>query len=334
MANPFENQKGRYRPLRLVYSGQYAKLWKMRDTREDVDVGLKVLLPSAMRDRKQRALLRHEFELGSTLDFPGLVPAYEWGKEEGCYYYTMEWFPAPSVKGLVLLGYETYAPVLPTLIPMLFEPLLSLAKAGYVHRDVKPDNYLFSPEKGIRLIDYALVQKRGGWWRRLLPKGKVTQGTATYMSPEQIRKDPLDERADLYCLGGTIVELRKSPAIDAIGGIIEWDPELKRYILLDAIPGWQMIETRDCVVIDTEDYGLVAILPIGMSQVCSCNWEEGLTVGSKVEKGDPMGYFLFGGSDIVMVFQSCVNVDFLCEAEGTGYAHIMMGQAYANLTSR
>lgn len=207
MANPFENQKGRYRPLRLVYSGQYAKLWKMRDTREDVDVGLKVLLPSAMRDRKQRALLRHEFELGSTLDFPGLVPAYEWGKEQGCYYYTMEWFPAPSVKGLVLLGYETYAPVLPTLIPMLFEPLLSLAKAGYVHRDVKPDNYLFSPEKGIRLIDYALVQKRGGWWRRLLPKGKVTQGTATYMSPEQIRKEPLDERADLYCLGGTIVEL-------------------------------------------------------------------------------------------------------------------------------
>ena len=137
-----------------------------------------------------------------------------------------------------------------------------------------------------------------------------------------------------FPVSGTIVELRKIPAIDAIGGIIEWDPELKRYILLDAIPGWQMIETRDCVVIDTEDYGLVAILPIGMSQVCSCNWEKGLTVGSKVEKGDPMGYFLFGGSDIVMVFQSCVNVDFLCEAEGTGYAHIMMGQAYANLTIR
>ena len=92
-----------------------------------------------------------------------------------------------------------------------------------------------------------------------------------------------------------------------------------------------MIETRDCVVIDTEEYGLVAVLPIGMSQICSCNWEDSVQVGAKVEKGDPMGYFLFGGSDIVMVFQSCVDVEFLCEAEGDGYAHILMGQPYANL---
>jgi hypothetical protein len=35
-----------------------------------------------------------------------------------------------------------------------------------------------------------------------------------------------------------------------------------------------------------------------------------------------------------MVFQSCVDVDFLCEKEGEGYAHVQMGQAYANLTKR
>ena len=134
-----------------------------------------------------------------------------------------------------------------------------------------------------------------------------------------------------FPVSGRIVEIRKIPAVNGAGGITEWDPELKRYILIDAIPGWQMIETRDCVIIDTEEYGLVAILPIGMSQICSCNWEEGLEVGSVVEKGDPMGYFLFGGSDIVMVFQSCVDVEFLCEAEGDGYAHILMGEPYANL---
>ena len=134
-----------------------------------------------------------------------------------------------------------------------------------------------------------------------------------------------------FPVSGRIVEIRKIPAVNGAGGITEWDPELKRYILIDAIPGWQMIETRDCVIIDTEEYGLVAVLPIGMSQICSCNWEEGLEVGSVVEKGDPMGYFLFGGSDIVMVFQSCVDVEFLCEAEGDGYAHILMGEPYANL---
>ena len=137
-----------------------------------------------------------------------------------------------------------------------------------------------------------------------------------------------------FPVSGRIAELRKIPAVNAAGGVTVWDPEQKRYILIDAVPGWQMIETRDCVIIDTEEYGLVAVLPIGMSQICSCNWEEGLEVGSVVQKGDPMGYFLFGGSDIVMVFQDGVEVEFLCEAEGSGYAHMEMGEPYANLIRR
>ena len=137
-----------------------------------------------------------------------------------------------------------------------------------------------------------------------------------------------------FPVSGTIVEMNKIPADNGVGGIVLWDAEKGRYILDCDVPGWQMIETRDCMIIDTEEYGLVAVLPIGMSQICSCNWEENLKVGSKVEKGDPMGYFLFGGSDIVMVFQSCVDVEFLCEAEGDGYAHILMGEPYANLIKK
>lgn len=137
-----------------------------------------------------------------------------------------------------------------------------------------------------------------------------------------------------FPVSGRIAELRKIPAVNAAGGVTVWDPEQKRYILIDAVPGWQMIETRDCVIIDTEEYGLVAVLPIGMSQICSCNWEEDLEVGSVVQKGDPMGYFLFGGSDIVMVFQAGVDVEFLAKAEGEGYAHLLMGEPYANLTRK
>ena len=138
-----------------------------------------------------------------------------------------------------------------------------------------------------------------------------------------------------FPVSGTIVELRKIPGANAAGGITVWDPETRRYVLEDAIPGWQMIETRDCVVIDTAEFGLVAVLPIGMSQICSCNWEEGLAVGDHVEKGDPMGYFLFGGSDIVMVFQAGVGVDLVCPRNeaGTGYNHILMGEPYARLTA-
>ena len=201
-----------------------------------------------------------------------------------------------------------------------------------------------SKPQGIWLIDESgnLVQKEG-----------VNIKSANFISIEQLI-GPDSAYADAFKGGtvthtfldvndyhryhfpvsGTIAELRKIPAVNGAGGITVWNPELKKYILEDAIPGWQMIETRDCVVIDTEEYGLVAVLPIGMSQICSCNWEEGLEVGQKVKKGDPMGYFLFGGSDIVMVFQSCVDLDFLCEKEGEGYAHVLMGQPYANLIKR
>lgn len=136
-----------------------------------------------------------------------------------------------------------------------------------------------------------------------------------------------------FPVSGKIVELRKIPGTNAAGGVTEWDPKLSRYRLIDDIPGWQMIETRDCVVIDTDEYGLVAVLPIGMSQICSCNWEENLAVGDVVKKGDPMGYFLFGGSDIVMVFQSCVDVSLTCpqKESGDGYKHVLMGESYASL---
>ncbi len=137
-----------------------------------------------------------------------------------------------------------------------------------------------------------------------------------------------------FPVSGTVMEVRKIKATNGIGGITLWDPELKKYILEDSIPGWQMIETRDCVIIDTKEYGLVAVLPIGMSQICSCNWEDNVKVGAEVQKGDPMGYFLFGGSDIVMVFQSGVSVDMLCpKKSGVGYEHILMGEPYMELTN-
>ncbi len=128
-----------------------------------------------------------------------------------------------------------------------------------------------------------------------------------------------------FPVSGTILEVRKIPALDAVGGVVSWDDSIGRYVLYDENPGWQSIETRDCLIMDT-DYGLVAILPIAMSQVSSCNWEENVKTGAVVEKGDPMGFFLFGGSDIVMIFQDGISLDLTPER------HVLMGEPYADVT--
>lgn len=137
-----------------------------------------------------------------------------------------------------------------------------------------------------------------------------------------------------FPVSGTVVEMNKIPAMDAAGGITVWDEESGRYVLQSQVIGWQAIETRDSIVLDT-DYGLVAIIPVGMSQVSSCNFTEGLSVGDKVEKGDELGYFLFGGSDIVMIFQDGVDVNMVVPEDGKGgYSHVLMGEPYAELTKK
>ena len=135
-------------------------------------------------------------------------------------------------------------------------------------------------------------------------------------------------------VSGTVVEMNKIPAMDAAGGITVWDEESGRYVLQSQVIGWQAIETRDSIGLDT-DYGLVAIIPVGMSQVSSCNFTEGLSVGDKVDKGDELGYFLFGGSDIVMIFQDGVDVNMVVPEDGKGgYSHVLMGEPYAELTKK
>ncbi len=134
-----------------------------------------------------------------------------------------------------------------------------------------------------------------------------------------------------FPVSGKILELRKINGANAGGGITVWDKKLEKYVYYNEM-GFQMIETRSCVILKTENFGLVAVLPVGMSQICSVNFEKRLKVGDFVQKGDPMGYFQFGGSDIVMIFQKGVEVEDLTLKDGSGKPrHLLMGQPYANL---
>jgi len=135
-----------------------------------------------------------------------------------------------------------------------------------------------------------------------------------------------------FPVSGTVMEARTILADDAVGGIIHWNEALNKYTLDDTTPGWQSIETRACVIIDTAKYGLVAVLPIGMSQVSSVNFESSVKVGETVKKGDPLGYFLFGGSDIVMIFQQKAGFELTAkESASDSYSHILMGEAYGRM---
>lgn len=140
-----------------------------------------------------------------------------------------------------------------------------------------------------------------------------------------------------FPVSGTVKEVRIIPGINPTGGVIWWDQENNRCAFNpSAKTGWQAVETRGCVILETPDYGLVALLPIGMGAVGSVNFEDSVREGVEVKKGDMLGYFAFGGSDFVMLFQE--NVAFTLDApmreDGSSYKHMLMGERLGYLSPR
>lgn len=140
-----------------------------------------------------------------------------------------------------------------------------------------------------------------------------------------------------FPLGGTIKEVRLIQGINPTGGKLWWNPEIGRYSFDPAAKiGWQSIETRGCVILETEKFGLVALMPIGMVAVGSVNFEETVVPGARVEKGDMLGHFAFGGSDFILIFQKQVTftLDAPKRENGDSYKHILMGERLGTLSRK
>jgi serine/threonine protein kinase len=119
----------------------------------------------------------------------------------------MEWFSAPNLKRWILQGIDKIAYLVPKIVDQAAEGLAYFNQCGWVHRDIKPDNFLVSDSGDVKLIDFALARRsKSGLGKALTPKSKV-QGTRSYMSPEQIRGVALDQRADVYSFGCLLYEM-------------------------------------------------------------------------------------------------------------------------------
>ena len=202
---------GPFRLLEIVNRGQSCCLWRAYDDEKREFIGIKTLLESAAKQRGQVRLLEHEYKVASQFTHPNLIHIFRYDRYNRIPYIGMEWFSAVNLKMWVNRGYETYCEHLPQIFIQTVQALAYQHEQGWVHRDVKPDNFLFSPETvEIKMIDFALAQRAvSGFMKWFTLKGKI-QGTASYMPPEQIQRLPATPSSDIYSLGCTFYELLTS----------------------------------------------------------------------------------------------------------------------------
>jgi serine/threonine protein kinase len=197
-------------PLKLVQQlgvGRHCEIWEALDPAAKARVAVKVIVPAKARDADQRKLLEHELKVAKSVSHPTVIRIDRLSDEGGLPHLVMELFPHQNLKKQIAAGVEALAPRLQRIVTETALALDHLHGRGWVHRDVKPDNILAAPDGQVKLIDLAIAQAKPGLFGKLLGGTGPVQGSPSYMSPEQIRGQPLDARADIYSLGCVLFEL-------------------------------------------------------------------------------------------------------------------------------
>jgi serine/threonine protein kinase len=208
VAKPVPGYLGSYRLLNVVHTGHASLIWQAYDDANQRIVGVKTLLEKDTKDREQLHYLRWEYTVGQKLRHPNVIEIYSSPWDMSQPHFAMEWFASPNMKQRYLQGAEKLAPLLPKIIDEACQALCFLHGMGWVHCDIKPDNFLVTDEGDVKLIDFALAKRcRHGLTHWLTSRTRLIQGTKSYISPEQIRGQALDGRADLYSFACSIHEL-------------------------------------------------------------------------------------------------------------------------------
>ena len=207
MNNTANTYIGPYRLSKLVNNGQTCQLWQAVNDRTNDFVALKTLVPRHLNNKAELAFLNWEYTVGSQLKSPYCIKTVDYGMDGEKPYLVIEWFAAPNMKSFVREGVDKCGYRLPVILPKVIQALAHLHSKGFIHRDVKPENFLVNDKNEVKLIDFAIAQKKKTFLSSILGGKPKVQGTRSYMSPEQIRAQWVDERADIYSLGCMFFEL-------------------------------------------------------------------------------------------------------------------------------
>jgi predicted Ser/Thr protein kinase/tetratricopeptide (TPR) repeat protein len=222
---------GRYELLGMLGEGGMSYVYLAHDPELDRDVALKLMRVRVGREGARR--LQREAQALAKLSHPNVVPVYDAGMVGGQAFVAMEYVPGKTLRTW-LKGEHTWREILEVLMAA-GEGLAAAHARGLVHRDFKPDNVLIGDDGRVRVLDFGLARLAGvldgsivpssadsippsfsgppssGLSGLASPEAAITRadqlvGTPAYMAPEQVRREAVDARTDVYAYGVTLYE--------------------------------------------------------------------------------------------------------------------------------
>jgi serine/threonine-protein kinase len=199
------DQLDQYRVESLVARSGMASIYRAIDVQTGQPVAIKVPHPEMESDPVLYERFQREAEIGQKLDHPGVMKVLGYNTR-GQVYMVMEW-----VEGRLLRYIMHEAKKLPPeraikIAVEICDVLDYCHRNGVVHRDLKPENIMVNDQDAVKLIDFGIAGKAGA---RRLTFAKLSQvmGSPDYISPEQVKGERGDGRADLYAMGVILYEM-------------------------------------------------------------------------------------------------------------------------------
>jgi len=233
---------GVYQLHERVGAGGMGEVYRARDTRLQRDVAVKILPEAFAADGSRRARFEREALVLASLNHPNIATIHGFEDEDGIHALVMELVGGETLADRILRGAMPLSEAM-TIARQIADALDAAHERGVVHRDLKPANIKVTSSGLVKVLDFGLAKAAAG--DDAAPEspdgttvtivatqdGRIV-GTPAYMSPEQMRGQPVDKRADIWAFGCVLYEMMTGrPAFarqtisDTIAAILDHDPD-------------------------------------------------------------------------------------------------------------